>query len=449
MFFFVKFCDVYLFFFSDCLHHQFSIKTMPTPNQSRRSWLASDSSDAFLCLSQRIHEQFADVFGAYSGFYAGIKCLISYQGATMDWAASADQNGTSRANQCLAEKLRINGCKSTILFERLHSNVKIGWPSKPRNFRTGLNSLYLRIVIPTGESLYSVHKPILGLRPPTNATRTGFPLWLPSMPSIELLGPGNGGTDPGVANKRAMYLGSSRRKLGEFWFPENAAAARTKPTMVLLRALIPAFTQQLLQHLRHELYLQSIILYVSYCISNNIHVCKTSAISEHLASQQSEFSNHRVAYLFSNRVTMHWAHQAIVPAQIRTRWQQTKNQKKIKWSRVKVNIQIIWHQQKHNNVNTDRILVSFFADLAMSSSIPDASGLLLTHFPSVRCHRLVRSIWHGRYHLEEISSHMAGLEMGFITWHCLLETFPFLCFFFCVSSFAPLNPPWHFQQKIG
>lgn len=64
------------------------------------------------------------------------------------------------------------------------------------------------------------------------------------------------------------------------------------------------------------------------CISNNIHVCKTSAISEHLASQQSEFSNHRVAYLFSNRVTMHWAHQAIVPAQIRTRWHQTKNQMK-------------------------------------------------------------------------------------------------------------------------
>lgn len=174
-------CDVYLFFFSDCVHHQFSIKTMPTRNQSRRSWLASDSSDAFLCLSQRIHEQFADVFGAYSGFYAGIKCLISYQGATMDWAASADQNGTSRANQCLAEKLRISGCKSTILFERLHSNVKIGWPSKPRIFCTGLNSLYLRIVIPPRESLYSVHKPILGLWPsPTNATRTGFPLGFPA-----------------------------------------------------------------------------------------------------------------------------------------------------------------------------------------------------------------------------------------------------------------------------
>lgn len=30
-----------------------------------------------------------------------------------------------------------------------------------------------------------------------------------------------------------------------------------------------------------------------------------------------------------------------------------------------------------------------------------ASALLLTHLPSVRCQRLVRSIWHGRYHLDK------------------------------------------------
>lgn len=63
--------------------------------------------------------------------------LVSCQGTTMDWAASADQIGTSSANQCLSEKLWIDACKSTILFERLHSNFKIGWPSKPRNYCTG------------------------------------------------------------------------------------------------------------------------------------------------------------------------------------------------------------------------------------------------------------------------------------------------------------------------
>ena len=35
------------------------------------------------------------------------------------------------------------------------------------------------------------------------------------MPSIELLGPGSGGTEPGVASRRAMYLAKSRCVFGK------------------------------------------------------------------------------------------------------------------------------------------------------------------------------------------------------------------------------------------
>ena len=42
-----------------------------------------------------------------------------------------------------------------------------------------------------------------------------WPTGLPSIPSIELLGPGSGGTEPGVASKRAMYLADLGKHRGQ------------------------------------------------------------------------------------------------------------------------------------------------------------------------------------------------------------------------------------------